>query len=285
MIRKDLLFESAIILWIAACLVIAAGISGCANLMPPGPGPTQPVVAPSVTPSPIVIGDAAGGGVEGQDKLVINSACAKYAWKDRGRAPVGYIKGVVASYQKSICRKDPVMTQPISDGSKDALAWYGLTGATAEERLLKTYTLLLGLGMRESGGKWCLGRDTSASNFSADTCEAGPFQTSANSRGASKALTELETWYKSHPEACNLSVWKEGVSADYWNCKTPIGGSGPGADWQRMIRSCPSFAAEWAAITLRTLRKHYGPFSAKAAEYNSDCELMLRSIQAQTKCD
>ena len=38
------------------------------------------------------------------------------------------------------------------------------------------FVLLIGLGMRESSGKYCEGRDKSASNRSAETAEAGLFQ-------------------------------------------------------------------------------------------------------------
>ena len=38
----------------------------------------------------------------------------------------------------------------------------------------------LGLGMRESSGQYCCGRDTSEDNTTADTAEAGLFQMSWN---------------------------------------------------------------------------------------------------------
>jgi hypothetical protein len=36
--------------------------------------------------------------------LAGNSACLKTSWKDRGRAPAGYIKGVALSFARCLCR-------------------------------------------------------------------------------------------------------------------------------------------------------------------------------------
>ena len=49
---------------------------------------------------------------------------------------------------------------------------------TPGKRLRRLFVLLMGLGMRESSGQYCEGRDRSAHNTSADTAEAGLFQVS-----------------------------------------------------------------------------------------------------------
>ena len=36
--------------------------------------------------------------------MASNSDCANTSWASRGRAPIGYIKGVTLSYARSLCR-------------------------------------------------------------------------------------------------------------------------------------------------------------------------------------
>jgi hypothetical protein len=57
-------------------------------------------------------------------------------------------------------------------------------------------------------------------------------------------------------------------------------GSGPGAEFQRLSKASPAFAAEFAAVTLRNLRKHYGPINTRAAKIKPDCDAMLLQVQA-----
>jgi hypothetical protein len=66
--------------------------------------------------------------------------------------------------------------------SVDALSWYnsnfkgiGLTNEGGPDTLRDLYLLALGLGMRESSGQYCEGRDTSATNTDSATAEAGLF--------------------------------------------------------------------------------------------------------------
>lgn len=214
------------------------------------------------------------------------STCALYRWKDRGRAPAGYIYGMARSYARNLCRyRSSAVTvagemgQALQAPQKDALAHYGLNAASGEERLLALYTLGIGLGMRESSGKYCTGRDVSAgsSSMQADTCEAGPFQQSYNSRVASGRLLPLWRDYQAHPERCDLAVWSVGVSPDS-NCRTPSAGSGPGRDWQEFTRKCPAFAADWAMVLVRKMKGHFGPLQRKEAEYRPECQAMLKQV-------
>jgi hypothetical protein len=57
-------------------------------------------------------------------------------------------------------------------------------------------------------------------------------------------------------------------------------GTGDGKEFQRLTKACPAFAAEFAAVTLRNRRKHWGPISAKKAETLRDCDTMLRGVQS-----
>jgi hypothetical protein len=63
------------------------------------------------------------------------------------------------------------------------------------DTLRHLFVLMIGLGMRESSGRYCEGRDQSASNTSADTAEAGLFQTSWNARACCTLTgTILRQW-------------------------------------------------------------------------------------------
>src|SRR5205807_3505910 len=136
--------------------------------------------------------------------------------------------------------------------------------------------LLIGLGMRESSGQYCAGRDTSEENTAADTAEAGLFQMSWNAHAASPLITQLFSRYSDNPEGF-LSIFQEGVSCshgDYANY-----GEGVGAAFQALCKSCPAFAAESAAVGLRVLRSHWGPLNSRAAEIRPEADVLLQQVQ------
>ncbi|MBC7427409.1 MAG: hypothetical protein H7336_02280 [Bacteriovorax sp.] len=225
--------------------------------------------------------------------IAANSACANYSWKNRGKAPAAYIKGMALNYARSLCRLQTTLAAPTAtavllgskagDAAKDALAYYSSTfsslgfvvNSAGQDSLRSLYTLGIGLGMRESSGQYCEGRDTTASNTSASTAEAGMFQTSYNSMTTSPVLGALYAEYKVRPELCMLDVYKVGVSCS----ATSIYGTGEGATYQSLNKSCPAFAAEYAMATLRVLRSHYGPIVRKEAEVLPACNAMLKNVQ------
>jgi nicotinamide mononucleotide (NMN) deamidase PncC len=103
--------------------------------------------------------------VEAICEMAINSAIAVYNWNDRGQSPPGFIQGMAVAYGCAF----------------DVLSWcastfnaLGMSNETAGiDTLRHVYVFLIGLGMRESSGRHCEGRDMSASNTSSDTAEAG----------------------------------------------------------------------------------------------------------------
>lgn len=225
-------------------------------------------------------------------QVAAGSAIAGYAWKNRGVAPIGYIKGMALSYARAYCRlnaADPCTLEMAKantgNGAADALAWMnaeflaeGLDNSLdGVDTLRHLFVLLMGLGMRESSGIHCIGRDQSASNTTADTAEAGLFQTSYNAHTANPLLTQLFVWYQEHPEGF-LDVYQEGVNpcgaADLQNF-----GDGDGATFQQLSKDCPDFAAQFAAIGLRNRRAHWGPINTKTAEIRSDADVMLQDVQ------
>jgi len=226
--------------------------------------------------------------------LAGNSSCLKTSWKDRGRAPAGYVKGVALSFARSLCRTKALGTPPAAtkilassasgDSSRDALSHYrsifasvGIpTNRSGEDAVRAIYTLGLGLGMRESSGKYCEGWDKSAgSNRRSAEAEAGLFQVSYDSIGASSELKALYLEYQASPERCQLATYKEGVT-----CKAQgILGTGAGATYQKFNKACPAFAAEYAMTMLRLRRSHFGPINRRTAQVVSSCGTMLANVQ------
>ena len=227
-------------------------------------------------------------------QLAGNSDLASHSWSGRGAAPPGYIKGMAVAYANVYAKwkkgdtAAAVMAAPNSgDGSHDALAWYdahfaalgignGPEQAKNGDVLRHLFVLLTGLGMRESSGRCCEGRDLSASNTTADTAEAGLFQQSWNSRFASPELPKLFAEYSTNPQGF-YAVFSEGVAPHAGDLDDF--GSGEGAAFQALCKSCPAFAVECAAVGLRTIRTHWGPINRQEAELRPEADRLFRQIQ------
>lgn len=203
--------------------------------------------------------------------LAKDSACAKVTWKNRGKAPIGYTKGMGFAFAKSYCKK---RFEFEFAESNDAVMQYQIPRTPVH-----TYALLHGLGMRESSGQYCEGRDMSATNTKSETAEAGPFQTSWNAAGSHVSLKKIKSEYEKGGK-CFLDVWQEGVSPAHCSRQSSYFGSGDGLAFQKLARNCPAFAAEFAAVTIRSLRKHYGPLVRREAEVRQECVDMYTKIKA-----
>lgn len=207
--------------------------------------------------------------------LVNGSSCSKYSWKDRGKAPSGYTLGVAETFVKSMCSGRPIMGQSAGEDGKDALAWYGKAGS-----LVNTYTLLLGLGMRESSGNLDTGWDTSAKTHTESGAEAGLFQVSFNSTGTSPALNALYSEYRTGKSDCRLEAFKPGTISSHQS----VIGNGDGSRFQAFTKACPAFATEYAATLIRVLKNHFGPLVRKEAEFRPECQEMFADIAAKVSC-
>jgi N-acetylmuramoyl-L-alanine amidase len=227
--------------------------------------------------------------------IAINSNIARYSWRDRGMAPDGYIKGFALSYANTYrqylmgYRPAVEMAKANSgDSSTDVLQWYYTQYRDAHldntrdgpDTLRHLWALLLGLGMRESSGKHCEGKDQSAENTTSDTCEAGLFQTSYNAHSSDATFDELFDTFSAavndNPQGF-LDYFEEDVecSSSSWENY----GSGKGAQFQEMCKIQPAFACETCAIVLRKLRQHYGPINREEAELKTDADKMLKAVQ------
>ena len=167
----------------------------------------------------------------------------------------------------------------------DALSWYNSNFAALGmsndlggiDTLRHLYVLLLGLGMRESSGKHCEGRDTSASNTSSDTAEAGLFQTSWNASSASTDFLNAADQYDPDSVQGYMAVFAEGVTCN--SSSWASYGSGAGFAFQETCKWSPTYAVDTCAITLRRLRQHYGPINRKEAEIRGDADKMFKQVQ------
>jgi uncharacterized protein (TIGR02594 family) len=220
-----------------------------------------------------------------------HSDIAGYSWDDRGRAPVGYIIGVALTFALALqhlnAEDDAAWEMAKADtgnSDKDALSWY-MDEFDAEDMdnsqdgvdtLRHLFALMLGLGVRESSGRYCEGRDMSASNTSADEAEAGLCQTSWNIRSCSDLIPPMLPEYWNNP--CGFrEQFQEGVTLD----SNDLGnyGSGAGAQYQFLSKFAPAFHLFVTAIGLRNLRQHWGPINRREVELLSESDEMLQEVQ------
>jgi hypothetical protein len=238
---------------------------------------------------------AAGAGpIDTIAGIAAASPIAHFSWPDRGPAPIGYTKGMAVVFARVLCKLaagDAAAVEmakaDTGDATHDALAHYagvfaglGMSNAVSgPDTLRHLFTLMVGHGMRESSGQFCAGQDRSApENQTANKAEAGLLQTSFDARSASPLLPVLFANYLAKP-AGFVDVFKQGCPP----CKPKDlenFGTGPGRDFQKLSKESPAFAVEFAGVTLRNLRKHYGPINTRAAKVMPDCDAMLRQVQA-----
>jgi uncharacterized protein (TIGR02594 family) len=225
-------------------------------------------------------------------KIANTSWIASYEWEDRGTAPKGYTQGMALSFAqtyKKLQADHPaavMMAKARTNSDKDALNVYraefddlGMSNErSGADTLRHLYALMLGQGMRESSGEHCCGRDQSAENYDADTCEAGAFQTSYNASNASDPeFDNLMDEYARGASPGYLDAWSEGVScsSDDWENY----GSGRGAEFQKLCKEMPAFSAESCGLTLRNLCNHYGPINRKETELRAEADEMFQAVQ------
>jgi hypothetical protein len=265
--------------------------------LPPKPLPALPAATNGLGAQPLAV-PPPGAGLDGIVQLAAGSEIARYDWIQRGRAPLGYIKGMAVMYARMACKLragDPVAIEAAkahgNNANTDALTHYadifdeaGVSGETAEDRLRQLFVLMMGLGMRESSGRWCEGRDRAADNVTGEKAEAGMFQTSWNARSASDLMSQLFRDYAGRTDF--LSIFKEGVTARDRDLENF--GSGDGLEFQRLSKNCPAFAVEFAAVGLRNIRKHWGPINNRAAEVKRKADALYRQVgqmaEAQGLC-
>ncbi len=229
------------------------------------------------------------------------SAIAKYNWGGRGQAPIGYIKGVTLAFANAY-RQYRVGYPPAVEmakanthnSDKDVMSWeagrFDAAGMSNNEdgvdTLMHLWVYLMGLGMRESSGKYCCGRDTSVPvgyyGPPSTTTEAGAWQTSYDAHTCSPQFDTLFDAFSAGAEFDNPQGFKDEFAEDVscgsgdWQCY----GDGNGYLHQEMSKYAPAYAAEVCCITLRNLRKHYGPVGRREVEIKPQALDLLQDIKA-----
>jgi hypothetical protein len=221
--------------------------------------------------------------------LAGSSPLASHDWADRGRAPLGYTKGMCEAYAKCYLElaaagsAATTMAAAPSGRQEDVLTWYAPEigrPPSGIASLRSLFTIMFGLGMMESSGQYNEGRDQSVpmSEQTADTAEAGLFQQSWDSHGASPEIPKLLRTYSASAFDGFVAVFREGVPSE----PEETVGSGTGADFQRLAKRKPAFAVEVAAVGLRFMggpNGHWGPIRRKDVEVSPDADSLLRSIE------
>lgn len=259
---------------------------------------SAPVTEPAPIASPSTRKPADPAALEKIKTFAAGSKCAKYSWKERGVAKAGYMKGMATSFVKSLC--SPIPTISAAPGvAGDALTQYadifknlGMKNSEGLEAHRHTWVLLLGLGMRESSGQYCSGRDMQPAALKqfheADEMEAGLFQTSYNIVSYKAESKKIYQAYKADQSKCLLDVYKEGISQSYCDKNAKNYGEGEGLNYQALAKKCPALATETAAITIRFSggpKGHYGPLREKAAEVIPACDDMFLEIEKMVIAD
>jgi len=225
--------------------------------------------------------------------LVNSHPLASFTWPDRGRAPIGYTQGMALAFGLAVQAHQAGSSAALAmaqaagpDADKDALTWYApelaalgwRTDTSGLETLRTLFALLIGLGMRESSGDHWAGRDTTASNVTAETAEAGLFQTSWNVKSSSPEMVKLFDNYWADPNGFN-DEFDEAVPSPSTNDLQNYG-SGQGAAYQWLAKYAPAFAAFTTAVGLRVLRKHWGPINRKEVTLTQQADDLLQKVAA-----
>jgi hypothetical protein len=224
---------------------------------------------------------ALGAGAQTLDEATLKAAaqseCGRHFWKQRGKAPAGFIKGMAAS--KSPDSVAAALAGTSFKSERDALALYGKGGGSQDDRLRAIYALAISEGMRESSGNTTEGYDRTVKKQTAEIAEAGLFQVSHDSLRASPVLQKVWDRFAASPADCNLSIFGEGIK----RVNRPEVGTGKGAEFQRFTRVCPAFAAEYAAVMMRANLNHFGPIKRKEAELLPTCVAMFEQVEQAAK--
>jgi len=222
------------------------------------------------------------------------SPLQSYDWPGRGESPPGYIPGMCLCYALAVTRLlyggpgnsvAQVLAQQAGDPDDDAVAWYQSelwkqlhidTDSDGVESMRGLFVIMIGLGMRESSGRYCEGRDMSASNVESDTAEAGLFQTSWNIESASPEMGKLMDHYWADPVGF-LEMFADGIYPTASNLD--VYGSGEGAAYQFLAKFCPAFAVFTSGVGLRKRKDHWGPIKRKEVTLSAAARDLLQAVE------
>jgi uncharacterized protein (TIGR02594 family) len=223
--------------------------------------------------------------------IVAASSLGEYAWKGRGKAPAGYLLGMAKAYGLAVRLNGQwdssvaVMAKADTHVDKDAFTWLknDFDKAMLDNDVpglgcvRHTFVLLMGLGMRESTGNHWEGRDTTASNTSPDTAEAGLFQTSWDIRPASPEFQKLFDGYWVDPQGF-VETFNVGVAPSASKLIN-YGSGAAGTRYQWLAKYSPTFAALMTGVGVRVQCKHWGPISRGEVEILPEVDQLLQEVE------
>jgi hypothetical protein len=212
-----------------------------------------------------------------------------------------YIKGMALMFARAVCHSDRPetvvatgkATEPRSKNNKsDGLSVYeerfqqlGMTNDTnGLDTLRHTYVLLTGLGLVESSGKYCMGRYGKQNFSTAESAEAGLFQTSWGAHKSGNSLEPLFRKYQKDSKGCLLDVFGSNVTCKPWDAKNWGSPSSDGYAWQELTKHCPAFAVEYASVVIRRnggAAGEFGPIKCFAGTQKKPCQ----PVQLYPACD
>lgn len=243
-------------------------------------------------------GVGSGGGTsEGARRIIeisANSALSSFDWpQGHHRVARGFTKGMALAFARTYCKllagdpiavetAGPIVEDPEVDSLYRARAKFAEAGlslqGTPADILRKVYVLLMGLGVNESDGKWNEGRYMKDDFAEHDSAEAGIFQTAYGITYKHENAQRLYASYRGKTDAW-LPVFQEGVPPN------PAGlvnwGDGPGVEFQQLSKYSPTFAAEMAALRVRTKPGHWAPLRDHYVMITAVAEQMFRDVQAE----
>jgi hypothetical protein len=260
-------------------------------------GLRSPAESPSEEPAVAVPDPVLDRCRQAIEQLAVASPLVRFKWPpNRGRAPIGYLKGMAIVYARVYCKwkaGDPFaleMAKKAGPNGSDALNWCAAKFRAAGmdnssdgiETLRHVFVFLVGLGMIESAGRFDEGRDASNDNRKPTTAEAGLFQTSHSIGVASDKLGG--GWVKRHYQLLRrryysglMDVFREGVDVRE-NLLKGFGDTEGGLFREFCVLE-PALAAEFAALGIRKRRAHWGTITDRAVTINADCDQLLRDVQ------
>jgi peptidoglycan hydrolase-like protein with peptidoglycan-binding domain len=230
--------------------------------------------------------------------LVLSSPLMRYHWPGRRVAYAGYLKGMGLTFARVYCKfkaSDPsallMASADSGNASIDALTVYRKefralamdNSVSGPDTLRHLFVLLIGLGMRESSGRYCEPKDASSKDNEPRNAPSGAFQISYSSGVGSqdKTFAPLRNLYnqlKTLPYSGYRHVFEEGVPCKSWELSNF--GTGAVGQFREFCVMQPALCAELVAVGLRMRRKHWGPINELTVELNADCDALLARIQA-----
>lgn len=233
--------------------------------------------------------------------LAADSDIANYEWKDRGRAPIGFTKGMALSFAtilKLYYGDNAIVVEAAKantgDDSKDFLSWqnsrfvaaHRSNNVAGEEVLINLFAGMMGLAMRETSGEYPEGwdRETSRDQLNANSAEAGLFQMSWNAHDTCPSIaTLLQAWKMRDGDLASLGfqdVFGEGVHPTSKQLENF--GSGDGLEFQKMSKTAPLFAVQCALIALRQIggrMGHWGPIRRRENELPAAAFRLFQAVR------